>query len=105
VPGQARAAECVRAGGAAAVRRGGRHGLHADAAGVVVLLRPVGSRHSAVGGTGKGGGGRREVQRAGAWNRRESLRLTGFLLRGISLPATSFAGSDAGLGSQVQFGF
>ena len=53
VAGQARGAECVRAGGAAAVRRGGRHGLHADGAGVV-LLRPVGSRHSAVGGAGKG---------------------------------------------------
>lgn len=53
VAGQARGAECVRAGGAAAVGRGGRHGLHADAAGVV-LLRPIGSRHSAVGGAGKG---------------------------------------------------
>ena len=44
VSGQARAAEGVRAGGAPAVRRGGRHGLHADAAGVVVvllLLRPL----------------------------------------------------------------
>jgi hypothetical protein len=57
VAGQARAAECVRAGGAAAVRRGGRHGLHADAAGVV-LLRPVGSRHSAV-------RGRRRERRGG----------------------------------------
>jgi hypothetical protein len=46
VAGQARAAERVRAGGAPAVRRGGRHGLHADAAGVVLLgLRPLGSRH------------------------------------------------------------
>jgi hypothetical protein len=34
------------------VRRGGRHGLHADAAGVVAL-RVHGSGHFAVGGGGK----------------------------------------------------
>jgi hypothetical protein len=46
VAGQARAAERVRAGGAAAVGLRGRHGLHADAAvGVALPLRSVGSRH------------------------------------------------------------